>query len=203
MGFADYTELQAAVASWLVRNDLTASIVDFITLAEKKLNLELRVRDMVTRATGSLVAATQEIALPADFEGVDLLWLETSPVQVLTEMAASEGRRRFGTIVEQPRFFTVVGSNLVVFPTPGAVADYVLDYFADIPALSDAEPTNWLLVKAPQLYLYGALLEATPFLQDDARITLWESKYEQAKTALHAADRRARVVQGPRSARVA
>ena len=38
MPFANYTELQAAVADWLNRTDLSSRIVDFIALAESKMD---------------------------------------------------------------------------------------------------------------------------------------------------------------------
>jgi hypothetical protein len=48
-----------------------------------------------------------------------------------------------------------------------------------------AETTNdhWLIVNAPDLPLYGALLEAQPFILSDARVPLWGSLYESALEA--------------------
>jgi hypothetical protein len=38
MAINNYTELVAAIAEWLARDDLTARIPDFVTLAEAKIN---------------------------------------------------------------------------------------------------------------------------------------------------------------------
>ena len=46
----DYASLQAAVADYLNREDLTTQIQTFIQLAEAKFNRELRVRDMLIRS---------------------------------------------------------------------------------------------------------------------------------------------------------
>jgi len=40
-----YAELQTSIATWLVRDDLTAIIPDFITLAESKFKRDIRVRE--------------------------------------------------------------------------------------------------------------------------------------------------------------
>jgi hypothetical protein len=45
-------------------------------------------------------------------------------------------------------------------------------YRQNVPALA-SNSTNWLLLAAPDIYLYGALLEAAPYLQNDDRIQTW------------------------------
>jgi hypothetical protein len=65
-------------------------------------------------------------------------------------------------------------------------------YYAQIPALSDSNTTNWMLTKNPDIYLYGALLEASPYIMNDTRIPIWEDKYTKAMASLKGADQRAR-----------
>ncbi len=48
------------------------------------------------------------------------------------------------------------------------------------PNLSSTEPTNWMLQNAPDVYLYGSLLELEPFVQNDARLAVWAKGYENA-----------------------
>jgi hypothetical protein len=50
--------------------------------------------------------------------------------------------------------------------------------FKDVTSLSDSVTTNWMLTANPDVYLYGALLEAQPYLQDDARIASWAQIFE-------------------------
>jgi hypothetical protein len=50
-------------------------------------------------------------------------------------------------------------------------------YYAKITSLSDGNTTNWLLTKAPDVYLYGALTHAAPFLMDDQRIAVFAQIY--------------------------
>ena len=66
MAFSNYTELQTSVADWLDRDDLTARIPDFITLAEARFNRLLRIRSMETEAEQVTVAGTRSYSLPTD-----------------------------------------------------------------------------------------------------------------------------------------
>jgi hypothetical protein len=60
-----------------------------------------------------------------------------------------------------------------VFPSPDASYEIELAYYKTLPALSADADTNWLLTKAPDSYLYGALLQAAPYLKDTAETSLW------------------------------
>jgi hypothetical protein len=50
--------------------------------------------------------------------------------------------------------------------------------FRDVTSLSVSNTSNWLLTAHPDVYLYGSLLEAQPYLMDDARITVWAQIFE-------------------------
>ena len=67
MAIGTYAELQTAVANWLDRGDPTDRIVEFIDLAEARMNRNLRLRLMETTATGTLTAGTREYDLPTDY----------------------------------------------------------------------------------------------------------------------------------------
>ena len=55
-----------------------------------------------------------------------------------------------------------------------------------MPALSDADPTNWVLSDYPNLYLYGSLLHSAPFLKDDMRLGMWQGKFDQLLAQINA-----------------
>jgi hypothetical protein len=73
-------------------------------------------------------------------------------------------------------------------PTPAAGLSLEIIY-NEMPALLDeTNQTNWLTEFAPQLLLYGALLEATPFLKNDERIPVWQNMYDRAAAMLNGED---------------
>jgi len=65
-----------------------------------------------------------------------------------------------------------------------------LVYYARIPALSDSNTSNWLLDYSPDIYLYGALMQSAPYLQNDERITIWSSLYLKAIDDLEISNQR-------------
>ena len=51
---------------------------------------------------------------------------------------------------------------------------------------------NWLTQNAPDILLYGSLMEAEPFIKNDERIPVWLNGYSNAIDKLHKADSRDR-----------
>ena len=51
MAISNYSELQAAVANWINRDDLTTVIPDFIRLAESRIATDLKTQHLITEST--------------------------------------------------------------------------------------------------------------------------------------------------------
>jgi hypothetical protein len=62
--------------------------------------------------------------------------------------------------------------------------------------LSVSNASNWILARHPDVYLYGSLLQAAPYLRDDERVGLWAPLYAQAIEDMLIQDSRAAVSQG-------
>lgn len=179
MAISTYSELVASVANWLVRDDLTSRIPDFVTLAEAKLNRELRYFGREKRSSISVNTAATEpqyISLPDDFYAARRVYLpdETGKprLEFVDQIRASEYSAIY-TSAAQPRYYSVFGDEMELIPTPDDSYRVEMVYRALIPALSDSSPTNWLLTIAPDAYLYGALMEAAPYMMNDDRVAVW------------------------------
>jgi hypothetical protein len=189
MSITNYAELQASVASWLNRGDLTTSIPDFITLAEAQLSTDLKTRAMEAKVTLSTVAGTKTVALPTDMLEMRRLQVVGTYNQPLSYRAPDELSIDFASNMSaQPIVFTVVGGNLELAPIPDAVYSLELTYQQRIPALTSVNTTNWLLTSWPNAYLYGSLLAATPFIMNDARIGVWAQLYSKAIESINGVD---------------
>ena len=171
----NYATLQSAIADYLNRADLTAQIQTFIQFAEADLNTRLRSREMIVNATAT--SDGQFVALPPDWlEAINMMIVGgQSPLRYITPDEAD-------TIIKaqtytSTRFYSMTTG--VIELVPPAVDDITIDmvYYGKIPALSDANTTNWLLTKAPDVYLYGALTHAAPFLMDDQRMAVFGQIY--------------------------
>lgn len=201
MALANYSDLVSAVGDWLARTDLNGRTPDFIALAESRINRELRCREMVTQATGTV--STQAMALPVDFIEVVRLTLDTESDLPLEYRPIEDSELRIAGVTSgEPQWFSILGSNLRFYPSPDGEYSYTLDYYATVPALTAGNTTNWLMTKAPDVYLFGALAEAEPFLQNDERVAMWEQKFQDAKRRVNMADQRAKRTNGPRRMRV-
>jgi hypothetical protein len=93
------------------------------------------------------------------------------------------------TETDAPEFYADYDyTHWLIVPTPDANYDLEVLYY-ELPVLLDStQQTNWLTEYAPNLLLYGALLEATPFLKNDERITTWQNYYQSAANALNTED---------------
>lgn len=180
MALANYSDLQAAVASHLHRSDLTTIIPDLITLAEHNIyaDLDSRLQDTVTVL--STVADTETVALPTDFINARTITVTgTSPNVPLEYRTPDQYEKEYpydqtGT----PRVYTIIGSSLYLAPTPDAGYSLRTVYQQKVPALSSG--SNWLMTQFPAVYLYATLLAAAPYIKNDARIPTWAQLYQKA-----------------------
>jgi hypothetical protein len=194
MAISNYGELKTAVANWLDRSDLTARIPEFISLAESRINRNLRIRAMESKQTASTIAGQQNLALPAGFLQMRNVQVNTSPVTAMQYVSPEMfdrlygGRGGSGT----PQFYSVIANEMQLGPTPASVQTIEMVFYKKFDALSADGDTNWVLTNAPDLYLYGALLDAEPFLMNDQRVGLWQAAFDRSVIELQDQDDRDR-----------
>ena len=114
----NYGTLEAEIADFLLRDDLTAVIPTFISFAHEKLNRDLRTRQMVQRATASLT--TEYTALPGNFLQMRDIRLNANPVRSLEQIsseAQNQERERWGNTAGEPRYYTIIGETIVIWQT--------------------------------------------------------------------------------------
>lgn len=180
MALSTYTELQDSVGRWLNRGDLADQIPEFITLTEAEISRVLRkssTRQTVTLTEealtlGSAVGELRSVRLITNSPSSDLP-LEIGTPEIFWEWKArlhSSGR---------PRKAALIAGRLVVAPVPDAAYSAEIVYYNALVPLSDTNPTNEVLRDDPDVYLFGALMQAAPFLKDDERIPVWEAKFSR------------------------
>lgn len=190
MALETYSELQAAIILWALRSgddSFEEAVPIFIKQAHKRIGRALRISDMETRVTGTL-NHNGEIALPADYLGMRSVIGSGVPLTLLDpDFAEATYASRAGS----PSGYTITGMTLKTYPV-AAEADLEMVYYAAPEELSDDAPTNWLLTKAPDLYLYGALIDAAVFMMEDQRALTWGTLFEKALKDTVDADKMAR-----------
>lgn len=189
-----YALLQTAVTEWLARDQdatLIARIPTFIQLFEAKMNRTLFVRQMETRSTALTDVGSTEpefISLPDDFQSMRRIRLSSVAGKPCLEFKSGtqmdEFRFSTANVVGRPLYFTIFGSEIELAPTPDIAYTLEMVYRQTILPLATNDP-NWLLLLAPDLYLYGSLLEATPYIKEDERLQTWGALYTGARDALN------------------
>jgi hypothetical protein len=189
MAISTYSELQTAVANWLDRDDLTARIPEFISLAEARFNRDLRIRAMETKQTASTVADQRNYALPTNYLQMRNLQVNGTPIRILEYVTPEMYDRMWGgTTTGTPYYYTIIADELQLGPTPAAVMTIEMLFYKRFDSLSSTTTTNWVLTNAPDVYLYAALMEAEAFLVNDARLPTWSAGYQRAIESLQNAD---------------
>jgi hypothetical protein len=176
MAITTYSELQAAIGNWLDHSLFAARIPEFIALFEAAANRRLRVRQQ--EVTAALTPdATGAVSIPSDY----LAWRRVTrtglPRAELQYVHPSYLQAAYpSSPADVPRIFTIEGATLKVRPLDSTALEF--DYFQKIPALSGT-PANWLLTEHPDLYLFGAMVEAEMFGVNDERAPLWKARRDE------------------------
>jgi len=165
MAIANYTDLKAAIASWIVRTDLTTQIPDFITLYEADANRRIRIRQNMTTAQLSLVQGTSSVTLPTDFlEDIELNYDDSAEVLTRAPFDAIDRLQTTDSQSARPALYAITGSAIVFETEADATYTLNLRYYEKWDIASDT--TNWLLTNAPDAYLFGSIAESGMFVRD-------------------------------------
>lgn len=179
MALTTFSELKASVADFLNRTDLTTTIPDFIALAEADINSHFDLRTVESDQALTSVTNSRFIALPTGFREPQNLWINWTygrgdPLRFMApELLVTS------TTPGIPLLWSIDGSNIAFERPAGSAYSLTLRMIGGV-TLSDANPTNLVLTNYPNVYLYGALKEAAPYLRDVEGAGLWEAKYQDA-----------------------
>jgi hypothetical protein len=172
MALTNYTELVAAINGWLSRDDMTAIAPDLIALAEAEFNRTLRTIEMEGRATATLTG--EALALPTDFIGLRSISVDST----FFDQVSSQELFDIPSTAALPRKVAIMDGQFFFRPAPDS-GDVNIAYYQKIPALTAGSPTNWLMTKHPDLYLFAALAQAEFYNWNDDRLPLVKARAEE------------------------
>ena len=166
-----------------------------INLAERRIARELKIQGFIAVVSDTMVVGQSVYAKPDR-------WRDTISINIGTGTNNANRTSLFTRVYEYlrsywpnesetatPLFYSDYDyTHWLVAPTPDQAYPFEVLYYELPPLLDDSIQTNWLTEYAPQLLLYGALLEATPFLKNDERIGTWQQYYDRAASMLNGED---------------
>lgn len=190
MAISSYSELRGAIADWLERSDLLDRTADFIRLAEARLDRVLRLRHMEVDHALAVPAGARTLTLPDGFREPVTLWIERPSGRETMRFSDPAVLGVTGSPGE-PRAWTIDGGHLA-FDRPWARASSITLRMLGRLELSEAAPTNAVLRDYPDLYLFGSLVEAAPYLRDVELLSLFAARFEAALVEVRAKESRHR-----------
>lgn len=175
----NYGELRTMVAGWLHRDNMDTAIRQAVDLATAQFNRVLRTPEMESR---DMRAVTSEYAnLPSDF--LEIISVTRSDGKALRYLARPQFAEAVATGNQpEPHVYSIEDYQFRFLPAPtvGPPLNITILYFEQIPTLANDSDTNWLLTEHPDAYLWGALMFARTWLQDDGRAQLIKPMYDQS-----------------------
>lgn len=178
MALQNYNDLLTAIPKFVNKRSLDGMAGDFIALTESDIQSKLRTREMQVKVEAPVTCAS--VNLPPDWLDATRLWIagQHRALDYVTQDALEEMRGCQGGMVPGvPTHYSLADNVIELAPVPTNELSLWMLYYAKIPTLSVDRPTNWLTARDIGVYLYGALVRASPYLLDDARVATWANEY--------------------------
>ena len=198
-----YDSLVENVQSYLERTD-TATIEKiplFIMLAEQVIASQIKFLGNLTVNTSNMVQGEATIAKPARWHKTVSMNVTVNGKRQPVLLRKYEYMREYWPDPTQeyvPKYYCDYDyTHWLIAPTPDAAYNFEVLYYERVQPLDSSNQSNWFTQYAPQALLFGSLLQAMPFLKNDARTQMWQAMYQQymdilvAEDKLRVADRQA------------
>lgn len=193
-----YATLKTAIADWMHRDDLTSQIDTFIDLAESRMNRDLRMSEMETRATA--IASSEYMALPdgaLEIRNIQVNGTYPYPVEYKTPTQMDMDNTG---ATGAPVYYTIIGNEFQFYPVP-IDTEIEITYYKAITPLDDTNTTNFLLTASPECYLHGCMAYANLYTKDDP--TLHEMEFSRIMDSLNKTSTRKKFSGAPLTVRAA
>lgn len=159
-----------------------------ITLAERRIARELKVEGFIVPVTTTLQAGVSVYAKPDRWRDTVSMRINSNAIQA----RSYEYIRNYWPDPEQtgtPSFYADYDyQHWLIAPAPAVDTEIEILYYEQPRFLGDETQTNFITEYAPDMLLYGSLLEAAPYLKNDQRLQIWQSLYDRAAQALSGED---------------
>lgn len=179
MALTTYSELKTAISNWTHRGDIATYADDLVTLAEARINREVRSTEMETAM--SVTISSGVAAVPTGFLELRHAYVDGSPTQKLYVKSTADIYDKYPNRAStgKPSYIAYDAGNFIFGPYPDSNYTIKGTYFKLQGPLSSA--VYALFTTNPDLFLFAALAESAPFLVNDKRVQLWEAKYQQIR----------------------
>jgi hypothetical protein len=199
-----FGSLQTDLQSYLERGTNVDALVynqlpELINFAERRISTDIKVLGFVVPATFTMQAGVAVYPKPDRWRKTVSMNVGSSPTGTIVRQQVyprsyeylraywpddtQTNLTVYGTAAPPKYYADYNYQNFIFAATPDQAYPAELVYYEE-PALLDAtNTTNFITQYMPNLLLYASLLEASPFLKNDSRISTWQSFYETMRDA--------------------
>jgi hypothetical protein len=206
VSLADKGALNGAVAEWLYRTGdtaLAARADDFVTLFEAEFTSDPEMRTAEMEEIDTISITSADIQLPDGYLEMIRLQVLGAPINqqnvVLDYVSPAYAAELDATTntTGVSKYYTVIANRIFITPQQWYPSGATLQmaYYKFAPLTTGG--TNWLLTKYPNIYLYGALMQAAAYIDDKDTTALWATALANAMAKLSKSDRKKKVGAGP------
>lgn len=178
----NYSELQSFVADFLARDDLSAQIKTFVSLAEQRMSRELNIAILERVARADVLATQQFVSLPTDMRSIREIAVidgtTRTSLRYLTPAQLDERKRN--TTTTDLEFYSITANDVELLGIPAKALKLEIIYNEGVAALDSATPTSTILTRHGDAYLHGTLHQAFSFLQDEQRAQYHDALFTRA-----------------------
>jgi len=186
-----YSTLLTAVTDYLARSDLSTYAPNFVQNFEERFYRESQNWASWMEQSFNVTISSSVAAIPADYLGSKIAYISGQSGPPLKRISLEQLYARYPRSGSSgiAKYYARNKTNFEFGDIPSNGAVLVGTYYGKPTVLrsyttggADAV-AHFLIVNAPDLLLYGALLEAEPFIQNDARLVVWQSLHDRALDA--------------------
>lgn len=193
MSLDNYDDLKNEIIDWSHRDDLDLKVDTFIDMAETEmLNnateiLQIRTQEAVAAFTMDSTTPSRYVSLPTGFQSMRKMRVQivSGPSVELEFRTPSQLNIRQDSGL--PLFFTVTDQiELDRYPDQDYEGEF--QYFQGFTPLDDANQTNIVLTKSPNIYLWGSLWALNTWTNEQQEAELYYQRFINAISGANNAD---------------
>lgn len=183
---SDYNSLIAAALSNVHRNDtaLTSQMDRLVQLAEAEIFRDMDLLQLETSATGT---AASTIPIPAGAANIDRISVSMNTNDISLDYAVV-GQRRSSVVGPSWGYF-IENGVIKLNPVPDSPYAYTIYYIANLAPLSISNPTNWMILNAPDVYFYALNIQVAVWTKDQEEQAQNIPLYQRAMDSVIRQDR--------------
>lgn len=174
MALANYTDLQASALDWMERAGQTGQAVDWIALAEAKLNRKLGPVETDASRTGTVDSRSISISALTVVEPIALFIADPSGSSERELQQQAAATMSYDDNSGRPSQWAMDSATNLKLDRPCDQAYSFRFRFRERFALSGSVTTNWLLTNHPDVYLAATLMWGAGYNQDWPNGAVWK-----------------------------